>query len=136
MNQYLLTNNHSFIALLNKQDDKTIILLGLKYVSWEGKFLTLVNMDDFIAPILYKKFKAFNVAYYRLSEYELSLEVARFLFNLDKKLFTDLYFEYVEVDEVKSDLIVTSKKERQSIITEIHQWDFDDIIQMDVISAN
>jgi hypothetical protein len=136
MNQYLLTNNESFNAFLAKQDDKTILKLGMKYVSWEGKFLTLVNMDELIAPILYQQFEDFNVVYYSLNEFELSLEVARFLYHLDKKLFAEFYYNHVEVEEIKTDLIVTSKKERQNIIAEIYRWNFNDIVRMDVISAN
>ena len=136
MQQYLLSNDESFSAFLDKQDDLTIFQLGLKYISWEGKFLTLVNMSDYMAPIMFEKFLDFNIVYYLLSDYELSLEVARFLYDLDKKLFTDLYFEYVDVNEIKSDLIGTSKKERQKIIAEIHQWNFNDIHRMDLISVN
>jgi hypothetical protein len=136
MNQYLLSNNESFGAFLDKQDDQTILQMGLKYISWEGKFLTLVNMADHMAPIMFEKFLDFNVVYYLLSDYELSLEVARFLYDLDKKLFTDLYFECVDVNELRSDLIGTSKKERQKIIAEIHQWNFNDVHRMDLITAN
>ena len=136
MQQYLLSNDESFSAFLNKQDDLTIFQLGLKYISWEGKFLTLVNMSDYMAPIMFEKFLDFNIVYYLLSDYELSLEVARFLYDLDKKLFTYLYFECVDVNEIRSDLIGTSKKERQNIIAEIHKWNFDDISRMDLISVN
>lgn len=136
MHQYLLSNNESFGTFLDEQDDQTILQMGLKYISWEGKFLTLVNMADYMAPIMFEKFLDFNIVYYLLSDYELSLEVARFLYDLDKKLFTDLYFECVDVNEIRSDLIGTSKKERQNIIAEIHKWNFDDISRMDLISVN
>ena len=92
MQQYLLSNNESFGTFLDEQDDQTILQMGLKYISWEGKFLTLVNMADRMAPIMFEKFLDFNIVYYLLSDYELSLEVDRFLYDLDKKLFTDLYF--------------------------------------------
>lgn len=136
MQQYLLSNNESFGTFLDEQDDQTILQMGLKYISWEGKFLTLVNMADYMAPIMFEKFLDFNIVYYLLSDYELSLEVARFLYDLDKKLFTDLYFECVDINEIRSDLIGTSKKERQNIIAEIHKWNFDDISRMDLISVN
>lgn len=136
MQQYLLSNNESFGTFLDEQDDQTILQMGLKYISWEGKFLTLVNMAERMAPVMFEKFLDFNIVYYLLSDYELSLEVARFLYDLDKKLFTDLYFECVDVNEIRSDLIGTSKKERQNIIAEIHKWNFDDISRMDLISVN
>ena len=136
MHQYLLSNNESFGTFLDEQDDQTILQMGLKYISWEGKFLTLVNMAERMAPVMFEKFLDFNIVYYLLSDYELSLEVARFLYDLDKKLFTDLYFECVDVNEIRSDLIGTSKKERQNIIAEIHKWNFDDISRMDLISVN
>ena len=136
MHQYLLSNNESFGTFLDEQDDQTILQMGLKYISWEGKFLTLVNMADRMAPVMFEKFLDFNIVYYLLSDYELSLEVARFLYGLDKKLFADLYFECVDVNEIRSDLIGTSKKERQNIIAEIHKWNFDDISRMDLISVN
>jgi hypothetical protein len=136
MHQYLLSNNESFGTFLDEQDDQTILQMGLKYISWEGKFLTLVNMAERMAPVMFEKFLDFNIVYYLLSDYELSLEVARFLYDLDKKLFTDLYFECVDVNEIRSDLIGTSKKERQNIIAEILKWNFDDISRMDLISVN
>ena len=136
MQQYLLSNDESFGTFLDEQDDQTILQMGLKYISWEGKFLTLVNMADRMAPVMFEKYLDFNIVYYLLSDYELSLEVARFLYDLDKKLFADLYFECVDVNEIRSDLIGTSKKERQNIIAEIHKWNFDDISRMDLISVN
>ena len=136
MDCYLLTSNSAFEKLLNEQEPDVICYLGWKHISWEAMFLTLNYWDTDLANFLCEEFTDFNPEIHLLDANGLSLQVARYLYAMQKEDLRDLYHAFMETAAVAEDLLTLTRSERITVVAELWHWSINDVRRVDLISAN
>lgn len=135
MNSCLITNNDSFKSFLLDEEDDTIRTMGWEFSSWSVMFMTLLYHDENLAIYLEFEFEDFSVQQ-SYNGQSTSLNVARFLYAMDKEDLRNLYYEFIDKDEVISDLMILNRKERIELIADRLDWKTDDVCRLDLILAN
>jgi hypothetical protein len=109
--------------------------MGWEFSSWSVMFMTLLYHDENLAIYLEFEFEDFSVQQ-SYNGQSTSLNVARFLYAMDKEDLRNLYYEFIDKDEVISDLMILNRKERIELIADRLDWKTDDVCRLDLILAN
>ena len=115
MNLNLITNDTSFKNFLFGQDEETIQTFGREYSDWVVMFMTLFFHDEQLAVYLQNKHEDFYLINNHLQDV-VSIEVARFLYSMDKEDLRELYFVFIAKEEIISDLMLLNRSERIDLI--------------------
>jgi hypothetical protein len=135
MNLNLITNDTSFKNFLFGQDEETIQTFGRTYSDWVVMFMTLFFHDEQLAVYLQNKHEDFCLINNHLQDV-VSIEVARFLYSMDKEDLRELYFVFIAKEEIISDLMLLNRSERIDLIAKHLNWKVDDLKRIDLITAN
>jgi hypothetical protein len=99
-------------------------------------FLTLNYWDTDLANFLCEEFTDFNPEIHLLDTNGLSLQVARYLYAMQKEDLRDLYHAFMETAAVAEDLLTLTRSERITLVAELWHWSISDVRRVDLISAN
>lgn len=135
MNLNLITNDASFKNFLFGQDEETIQTFGGEYSDWVVMFMTLFFHDEQLAVYLQNEYEDFCLINNHLQDV-VSIEVARFLYSMDKEDLRELYFVFIAKEEIISDLMLLNRSERIDLIAKHLNWKVDDLKRIDLITAN
>lgn len=135
MDLFLITNNTSFENFLNDQDEDTIRKMGWEFSDRVVMFMTLFFHDEKLAEYLEQEYNDFCVINHHLQD-AVSIEVARYLYAMNNDDLRDLYYYFVNKEDVISDLMLLNRSERIDLIADRLDWKADDVRRIDLISAN
>lgn len=132
---FLITNNTSFENFLKDQDEETIRTMGWEFCDRIVMFMTLFFRDEELAEYLERNDDNFQLTNHPLKD-AISIEVARYLYAMEKDDLKDLYYTFSTTEEIISDLMLLDSEERIDLIADRLDWDRDDLYRIDFISAN
>lgn len=135
MKTHLLTNDHTFRQILEKENDESLSMLGWTYLTTLQMMLTLEELTEDMAWFLYGNYDKFT------KDPEEDEDVAReevevYLKTLEEEDVRELYFQYVEPLTVLEDLMNTYRSDRIAILASIRNCAEEEIERFDLVWAN
>ena len=135
MDTFLLTNDSYFKNFLQGQKEETIRIMGWKFTSREVMFMTLFYHEEKLLEHLENEYDDFPISKNQCEEV-LTLELARYLYEMQNDEIRELYHTFIHKEELITDLMLLNRNERIGLLVELLDWNPFDLHRINLITAN
>lgn len=132
---HVYTNDQTFRLILEKLEGKELRNLDQKKVLLMIIIVTLTSNIQEISKYLFHEQEDYDQLK-NMDEESISLKIASRLFKMDNEEIRSIYNQFVPIEEVIDDLMLTLTDERLEIIAALWNWRMEDVRAVDLIVWN